>query len=90
MLTEAELALFRRYGPLVEAELDRLGISAADQRWILNGTDQRPTEAAFDALLSELRALPTDYGPVAFCEWLGFDYLEARAELSGLDELGTS
>ena len=84
MLSESELALFRLYGPLIEAELARLGISEADRRWIFGGSDQAPTAESFESLLGQLRALPNGMGPVAFCSWLGFDYAAVKAELAAV------
>jgi len=78
-----ELNLLARYAPLLEAEWQRIGISADDARWIFGGSDQRPTEPLLAAELEDLRALPTGYGVEAFCRHRGFDYHATKREVFG-------
>ena len=85
MVTPDELALLKRYVPLIDAELRRIGVSVADQEWIHAGSDRRPTEDMFVAHLAMLRALPTDFGVVAYCARLGFDYETAKRDVFGFD-----
>ena len=81
MFTPEELALLERYFPLIEAELRRVGVSEEDQGWIHAGSDQRPTEDLLEGELRRLQSLPTAWGVRAYCQWLGFDYDQAKREL---------
>lgn len=84
MLTDEERRLIEEFEPVREAELARLGIGAADQRWLFAGSNTRPTRVAYEADLARLRALPDGMGVEAFCaEVLGFDYATARRDLLG-------
>jgi hypothetical protein len=85
MYTPDELALVKRYFPLIDAELRRIGVSEADQAWIHAGSDQRPTEKTLAAHLGMLRGLPTGFGVVAYCAHLGFDYETAKRDAFGFD-----
>ena len=82
MSREEDFALFAEFMPLVEAELDRLGVSRQDQRWIHAGTTERPTRARAEAWLADLRALPSGLGVVSYCKYLGFDYAEWKQKLA--------
>lgn len=83
MWTPRERELLARYEPLIAAELRRIGVSAADERWIHAGTARWPTAELLEAELAGLRALPTGMGVEAYCSYLGFDYHTAKRELSG-------
>ena len=85
MTTSAERALLERYQPLVSIELRRIGVSEADEAWIHAGSDGPITESRFVEHLAELRALPTDFGVVAYCARLGLDYEASKRALSGGD-----
>lgn len=85
MFTADELTLLKRYVPLVDAELRRIGVSEADQDWIHAGSDRPPTEDMFAAHLAMLRVLPTGFGVVAYCARLGFDYEATKREVFGFD-----
>jgi hypothetical protein len=77
-----DVELLERYMPLISAELRRIGVSAEDERWIHAGTNQRPTEELAKANLAAVRALPTNMGVRAYCNWLGFDYDDAKRKLA--------
>ena len=49
MWSPDELALLHRYQPLLEAELRRIGVSEADERWMHAGSDRPPTEELLEA-----------------------------------------
>jgi hypothetical protein len=66
-----DVELLERYMPLISAELRRIGVSAEDERWIHAGTN-----------LAAGRALPTNMGVRAYCNWLGFDYDDAKRKLA--------
>jgi hypothetical protein len=85
MFSSDELALLKRYVPLIDAELRRIGVSEADQQWIHAGADQRPTENMFAAHLDMLRGLPTEFGVVAYCAHLGFDYETTKRDVFDFD-----
>ena len=54
MFTPDELALLKRYVPLIDVELRRIGVSQADQDWIHAGSDRRPTETMLAMLSSNV------------------------------------
>lgn len=85
MFTPDELALLKRYSPLIDAELRRIGVSEADQEWIHAGSDRRPTENMFATHLDMLRGLPTGLGVVAYCAHLGFDYETTKRDIFDVD-----
>jgi len=88
MFTADELALLKRYGPLIDAELRRIGVSEAEQQWIHAGSDRRPTEDMFAAHLAMLQMLPSGFGVVAYCTFLGFDYESTKRNVFGFDPGG--
>jgi hypothetical protein len=89
MFTPDELALLKRYFPLIDAELRRIGVSEADQDWIHAGADQRPTEKGLVAHLETLRGLPTGFGVVAYCAHLGLDYETTKRDIFGSDPVSS-
>ena len=81
MSREEDFALLAEFMPLVEAELDRIGVSRDDQGWIHAGTNERPTRVRAEAWLAHLRGLPSGMGVVAYCAHLGFDYADWKQKL---------
>ena len=85
MFTPDELTLLKRYVPLIDAELRRIGVSQADQDWIHARSDRRPTETMLATHLDMLRRLPTGLGAVGYCAHLGFDYEATKRDVFGFD-----
>jgi len=76
---ESEKALINRYWPLVEAEFARIGFRDDDPLSL--GFDRPFTPERFDALLAELRSVPSGVGKVGYLAHMGIDAAEVMREL---------
>ena len=74
-----QLALLKRYMPLMIAEYERIGMAAEMERYFTGSGDTPITEANCEKWLSDLRAIPSGIGFEAYCALVGMDAKEIRA-----------
>ena len=73
-----QAALIAEYLPLVEAELQRIGFTEDDLRYLGSGGEF--TRSGLEAHLVELRAIPTGIGAVAYYARQGVDFAAIKRE----------
>lgn len=72
--------LLAYYLPLVNAELQRIGFTEDDLRYLGSGGQGEVTRADLEAHLAELREIPSGIGAVAYYARYGVDFAAIKRE----------
>ena len=75
---EDQAALVTHYLPLVNAELQRIGFTEDDFRYL--GSGGNFTRAGLEAHLAELRAIPSGIGANAYYAQYGVDFAALKRD----------
>lgn len=75
---EDQRALITQYLPLVNAELQRIGFTDDDFRYLGSGGEF--TRASLEAHLAELRKIPSGIGAIAYYARSGVDFAAIKRE----------
>lgn len=73
-----QVALLAHYLPLVNAELQRIGFTEDDFRYVGSGGEF--TRAGLEAHLAELREIPSGIGAIAYYAQYGVDFTAFKRE----------
>jgi mRNA interferase HicA len=87
IMTDRE-ALVAHYVPLLTAELQRIGFTDDDLRYLGSGGEL--SQARFEAELAELRGIPSGIGAEAYFARVGVDFAAIKREVTSRDGAGPS
>lgn len=73
-----QTALIAHYLPLVDAELQRIGFTEDDFRYLGSGGEF--TRTGLEAHLTELREVPSGIGAIAYYARLGVDFAAIKRQ----------
>ena len=83
---DEQAALIAHYLPLVNAELQRIGFTEDDFRYLGSGGEF--TRAGLQAHLAELREIPSGIGAIAYYARYGVDFAAVMREADERDSEG--